>query len=343
MLMERKADDWGSADRGYTCEFRSLRDSPTGDEGAMIPFNRLRIWLRITLGLAFGAWLSTTAMAADVPLPTKTLATPVTVLSPWTFSVTPYAWAISLNGSATVRGRTTNVDAGFIDLLDHTKIPMDFWQLAAQFEARNDRLSIFADLIYTNIGLGASLTRTRSVDDLNFTVGASAGLKVQMVIAELAAAYEVAHWGPSNAPGSGTAIDLYGGVRGWWQRADANLALSGTANIGDLTLNADRTLTASGSVSWADPLIGARLRHQFAPAMNLVLRGDIGGFGVGSNFSRQALAALNYDFCVRNNVTWSGMIGYRALYVDYSRGAGLTHYEYNMTKYGPMFGISARF
>ena len=104
-----------------------------------------------------------------------------------------------------------------------------------------------------------------------------------------------------------------------------------------------RTLTASGSVAWADPLVGARLRHQFAPGWNLVMSGDVGGFGVGSKFSWQALAALNYDFYVRNNVTWSGMIGYKALNVDYSRGAGLTHYEYNMTMYGPIIGISARF
>jgi hypothetical protein len=55
------------------------------------------------------------------------------------------------------------------------------------------------------------------------------------------------------------------------------------------------------------------------------------------------LAALNYDFCVRNNVTRSGMLGYRALFVDYSRGSGFTHYEYDMTMHGPILGITARF
>jgi nonribosomal peptide synthetase DhbF len=63
--------------------------------------------------------------------------------------------------------------------------------------------------------------RSRGIDELNATVGLSAGLKVEMTIAELAAAYEVAHWGATNVPGSGTAIDLYGGVRAWWQSADA--------------------------------------------------------------------------------------------------------------------------
>ena len=43
--------------------------------------------------------------------------------------------------------------------------------------------------------------------------------------------------------------------------------------------------------------------------MSFVASGDIGGFGVGSKFSWQALAALNYDFCIRNNVTWRWRFG----------------------------------
>ena len=132
-------------------------------------------------------------------------------------------------------------------------------------------------------------------------------------------------------------------ARGWWQKADASFAASGTVNVFDLTRNADGTLSASGNVGWVDPLVGLRLRHQFAPGVNFVASGDVGGFGVGSKFSWQALAALNYDFCVRNNITWSGMLGYKALFVDYSKGSGLTHYEYDMTMHGPILGITARF
>ena len=85
----------------------------------------------------------------------------------------------------------------------------------------------------------------------------------------MAAAYEVARWGATSVPGSGTAIDVFGGARVWWQQADASLALSGTVNIGDLTRNANGTLTASGNVSWVDPLVGLRLRHQIVPGLNI--------------------------------------------------------------------------
>jgi hypothetical protein len=191
------------------------------------------------------------------------------------------------------------------------------------------------------LGLGASITRSRGIDELGLSVGASAGLTVEMVIAEVAAAYEIARWAAS--PGSNTALDLYAGGRVWWQHADADLAVSGTGNILGLTRTGNGTFSASADVSWVDPVVGARLRHQLAPGWNLVVSGDVGGFGAGSKFSWQALATLDWEFCRSKTVTWSGMVGYKALSVDYSQGSGLTHYEYDMTMYGPIFGVTARF
>ena len=222
------------------------------------------------------------AIAADIPMPTKAPVSPAPVLTPWTYSATFYGWVPLLNGSTTIKGRTTDVDVGYSDLGDlirRSEIPKDLFAFMGYFEARNGRFSVFSDLVYLKIGLNGSMTHSRGVDALNASVGASAGLKFEMFIAELAAAYEVARWGVTGAPGSGTAIDAFAGVRAWWQKADASLALSGTVNIGDLTRNADGTLSASSSVSWVDPLIGLRLRHQFAPGLNFVASGDVGGFG----------------------------------------------------------------
>jgi|SRR5215218_1595907 hypothetical protein len=52
----------------------------------------------------------------------------------------------------------------------------------------------------------------------------------------------------------------------------------------------------------------------------LSLRGDGGGFGVGSDFCWQAIAAYGWDFARYNNITFLGVLGYRALYVDYAQG-----------------------
>lgn len=304
-------------------------------------FFRRSAALIISLAAAFG--IKAGAIAADISMPVKAHLTPVTAVETWTFSLTPYAWATSLSGHTTVRGVTSDVDASFFDILDHTQFPKDLFQLAAFGEARYGRFALLTDLAYMKLGIGADLARTRGTDRINGSVGASAGLKVEMFIAEFAAAYEVARWNASTAPGSGTALDLYAGGRAWWQRGEAKIQIFGTLNIGNFTRNVDGTLSAVGSVNWVDPLVGARLRHQFAPGFDLSISGDVGGFGVGSKFTWQALAALNYEFAKTKSVTWSGMLGYRAISVDYSKGSGLSTYEYNMTMYGPIFGITARF
>src|SRR5215212_1479688 len=54
-------------------------------------------------------------------------------------------------------------------------------------------------------------------------------------------------------------------------------------------------------------------------------------------------AAYSFDFGVYNGVTFSGVIGYRALSVDYAQGSGRTRYEFDTVQHGPVLGISARF
>ena len=298
--------------------------------------------------LAVGLGVATTAIAADIAMPTKAPPiTPAPVTDIWTFRVTPYAWATSLNGYTTVKGYTTDVDASFIDILNHTQFPKGLFEVAAFGEARYGRFAVLSDIAYMKLGLGASLSTSRDAGRLaTLGIGASAGLTVQMFIAEVAAAYEVAHWGDGISPGSGTALDLYAGGRLWWQKAQADFTFSATAaGLGPLGLTFTRagTVSASGDVSWVDPVVGARLRHQFAPGWNLVVSGDVGGFGAASKFSWQAMGALDFDFLRSKSVTWSGMVGYKALYVDYAKGSGPTQYEYNMTMHGPIFGITARF
>ena len=163
-----------------------------------------------------------------------------------------------------------------------------------------------------------------------------------MVIAEVAAAYEIARWSGMTSPGSTTALDLYAGGRAWWQRGDVQVIASGTLNIFDLTFSRVGVLSAEKSVSWVDPLVGhasspVRARQEFCRqrrCRRVRCRQQI--FVAG-------LAALDYEICRSRTVTWSAMLGYRALSVDYSQGSGLTLYEFDMTMHGPIFGVTARF
>jgi hypothetical protein len=214
------------------------------------------LFLRSAVLVAMG--VSVAAHAADMPV--KAPMTPPPAIERWTFSLTPYLWATSLNGSTTVKGRTIDVDASFIDIVEHTEIPKNLFQLAALGEARYGRFGLLTDIAYMKVGLGASITRSRGTDAIGDAVGASAGLTVKMLIAEVAAAYEILGWSGLTSPRSSTAVDVYAGGRGWWQHADVDIVASGTLNIFDLTFTRAGILSADKSVGWVDPLVGLRLQ-----------------------------------------------------------------------------------
>ena len=303
--------------------------------------------LRLVASFAIGVYLSETALASDLaPMPTKAIVTPGSIVNPWTFTATPYGWVPLMKGSVTLKGRTADVNVDYSDIskiVKQSEIPKDLMAFMGSFEARNGRFSIFSDVVYLKIAEDGSMFRTRGNDFINGSVSASAALKYQMVIAELAAAYELVHWGSNATPMSGTGIDVYAGGRLWWMQAELSAAISATVNILDLTLSGGRAIAKSPSVDWVDPLVGLRLRHQIGPGLNLTVSGDVGGFDVGSKFSWQSIAAVNYDFYTSKSVVWSGMLGYRALYVDYTQGSGRTQFEYDVTMHGPIMGVTARF
>ena len=67
----------------------------------------------------------------------------------WTFTFAPYFWAAGLSGDVAQFGLpTVEVDSSFSDILDH----LDFGAMAIG-EARYDRYSIFADVMYTKLSL----------------------------------------------------------------------------------------------------------------------------------------------------------------------------------------------
>ena len=283
--------------------------------------------------------------AADMPVKAPQAA-PVPAYNPWRFDLTPYAWMPSLNGSSTIKGHTTDIDATFFGDLIHRKIPKQLFGLMTAFEARNDRFAIIGDFTYLLLGASKSGSRSASVDP-RLTLAASANFEttIKMVITELAGAYQLAQWG--TPAGSATSVDVYAGGRLWWQQAEASLNVN--ANLAVLlprrtfTFDGTRAYANSGDVTWVDPLVGLRLRHQFTPGQELTLSGDVGGFGVGSEFSWQAIGAYRFAFAKAYGADWSGMIGYRALYADYSKGSGDTLYQFDMLQHGPIVGISARF
>jgi hypothetical protein len=255
----------------------------------------------------------------------------------WTLSFTTYAWTPWISGDLTLKGRSFDVDvtAGqVLDALDWSGIPAWF----SYAEARNGRLVLFNDIAYAKLAGSKSFAKTGPLGAA--TLSGDVEADYEQAIVEVGAAYEI--WSGTN-PGVGTAaFDVLAGGRYWHQDATvaANLSLDG--NLG-LDLEGNRVVARSGSVDWVDPFVGARVRQQLAPGQNFTLRGDVGGFDVGSEFTWQVIATYGFQLCVTERYTIDGYLGYRALSVDYSEGSGVNRYEMDAIQQGPVMGATLRF
>lgn len=258
----------------------------------------------------------------------------------WTVHATPYAWMPFLYGSSTIRGRTTDIDLRPIQILENLEaVP---WM--SYVELRKGPLALYNDIFYAKLGVSGSGVRARDFGPvIAGSLGASASLDLEQLVVELGGAYEVARWQSGTGVGTLTAFDILAGARYWHQRLQVGVDIAGSVNIGGFDISGDRAINRSGSVDWIDPLIGVRLRHRLGPGQEVVMRADIGGFGIGSYFSWNAMGAYAFDLGVRDGMKYSGMLGYRALDVDYSEGSGTSRYRYNVLQHGPIMGLTVSF
>jgi hypothetical protein len=93
------------------------------------------------------------------------------------------------------------------------------------------------------------------------------------------------------------------------------------------------------NINWWDPFIGGKLTVPLKPSIAFSFRGDIGGFGAGSEFAWQAFPNFSWRF----KGCCSSELGYRWVSVDYKQGSGATFFEYDVTTQGPQLGMTFYF
>jgi hypothetical protein len=206
-----------------------------------------------------------------------------------------YFMAAGLDGKATVDGVDANVDVDFADILDH----LDFGAMAV-YRAESKSSMWTLDAIY--MGLGAE----KDDGPLSTKVG------FDELVVEAAGGWRVT-----------PQTDVFAGLRYWSLEADVDIDGGGPG------------IDADGSQHWIDPLIGARHTFQISEPWSVTLRGDVGGFGVGSDFSWQAVARVSWEFSESAWLT----LGYRVVDVDYRDGSGSDEFRYDVTTSGFLLGV----
>ena len=289
----------------------------------------LRLPPLFTSTLALFALSAGSAMAADLSAPQPQVVEPAGILSGWEFTFTPYLWVPWFSGNATIKGHSFSVEQDPADVFGALK-----FAVMGDLEARKGPFGLMVDGFYGNLGASSSFLHT---GDIPF--GTALSTDAALTIVEVGGTYEVMRWGSGglkDATGSSTALDLLAGARIWQQSLDANLNLLGPAG-------GRVSFARSGLIDWTDPFFGARIRHELAPGQEVALRGDIGGFDVGSKFSWQALATYNRHLFDFKGFPVDAYLGFRALSVDYTQGSGLNKYTYDVVQYGPVAGATVHF
>jgi hypothetical protein len=89
---------------------------------------------------------------------------------------------------------------------------------------------------------------------------------------------------------------------------------------------------------WVDPVIGARYLHTIHPAVLLVGRGDIGGFGAGSDFTWRARAGGAIYIASGASL----LLEFSYTDFDYKEGDtnSSSFFAYDASEYGPLIGFA---
>src|SRR5690606_31891174 len=97
---------------------------------------------------------SNDARAADLRSPPANLSE---ARPQWTVHATPYGWLPFLNGTSTIRGRTTDIDLNPIDVLED----LDAAPWMSYTELRKGPLVLYNDIFYAKLGASGNGMRAR--------------------------------------------------------------------------------------------------------------------------------------------------------------------------------------
>lgn len=224
----------------------------------------------------------------------------------WEHTVVLYGIGASIDGDAGIGNVTADVDVSFGDILDN----LEFGAMAA-YRGERGRWAVVADLIFM------ALEQKKS--GLGPLGGTRAKVEADQLIVELDVSYAVTE-----------RLDAYGGLRYW--ELDNEIDVVGGGPLGT-TLSADKT------EDWVDPVVGLRYLMPINESWQFITRGDIGGFGVGSDFTWHVSAFANWRVSEHGSV----LLGFRYLDVDYDDGSGTGRFKWDVIEGGPTVGFAWRF
>ncbi|HSI84984.1 MAG: hypothetical protein ACAI35_28190 [Candidatus Methylacidiphilales bacterium] len=225
--------------------------------------------------------------------------------SDWQFKVGIPGWMPGVEGEVGVRNVTGDLDIGFDDLLRHIKAVA-----VLGFEIRHDKWAFAADGLYMKV---ADNLETRDI------IFDSANITFEQAIVNFALSYRF--------------IDT--------PRITMDASVGGRFQYIGMTLDLETRRTRIPSQSredsrdWVDPIIGINTTVQIYKPLAFTFKGDVGGFGVGSELTYQLYAGLDLQLSRR----FYASLGYRYMSTDYTDG----DFKWDVSIGGPQLECGVKF
>jgi hypothetical protein len=225
----------------------------------------------------------------------------------WEFLIEPYLMFPNMNGTVGLGVLPeAEVDASIADIFD--RLQSGFMLYA---EAQNGTWAVSSDFLFMSLKQDAVPTRLIQ----------SGSVSLDETAWELAGLRKLLPW-------------LEGGIAGRLVSLNAELDIVRNL-VGGGTTAESRGITQT----WVDPVIVVRMKLPDSEKWLLQLRGDIGGFGIGSDLTWQVQAYGGYRFSHLLQVS----AGYRILDIDYEAGAEQERFMYDVNTFGPVARLGFNF
>lgn len=227
----------------------------------------------------------------------------------WAFKVEPYMMFPYMKGDVAVRNLpAASIDANMGEIFNKLQLG-----LMLNIEAGNDKWTITSDVIYMDL--------TQDINEGDVINSGEIG--ATQIAWELAGMRKVLPW-------------LEVGVSG---------ILNTLSNELNVNINnpgpGSGTTDKSGDISksWVEPMIVTRIQSSPDKTLIYQFKGEIGGFGIGSDFAWQAEVDAGFHFSKLFQIT----AGYRIISLDYETGSGENLFVYDVDTFGPVIRLGFNF
>jgi hypothetical protein len=236
----------------------------------------------------------------------QTLAQTETPEKKWHFLTDVYLMFPNINGETGIGELLVPIDASAGDVFSHLKIGGMFY-----FEAQTSKWALTSDIVFMN--LNEDITPGKIIE--------SGEVTGKQFIWEAAALYRLAPF---------------------WE-----VGVGGRLNNLEVGIDANRRALPSGTeavsgsktATWYDPVIITRLATDINNKWLFQFRGDVGGFGIGSDITWQLGGYMGYRFTKVFQLTG----GYRILSMDYNKDVKNTQFVFNVDEFGPVIRLGFNF